>query len=194
MIAAYVIVTVVTTAIAIYAGTVIGAARAEGVPAGAALRYEARLLRREVAAAARAIIRAAAAAARVIVECAAIAGIIVAFIAAMFIPLALIAITLAGVTLAIAGARRDAAARRLDAARRRSAAVTFEQAHAACVLADAGVLPTRTIRRPSRRRPIVRAAAMAAGAAAAAMLLAAPLVSTLAGRDVARAAAAIVRQ
>ena len=152
LVAIMIIASVVSIALALYLGTVIGAARAEGVPACAALRYEARLLRREVAAAARAAIDSGR---RIIVS---------------------------------------RAARRLDAARRRSAAVTFEQALAACVLADAGVLPERAIRRPIRRRPILRAAAMAAGAAAAAMLLAAPLVSTLAGADVRAAAASIVRQ
>lgn len=102
--------------------------------------------------------------------------------------------TIAHLAAYVAHERSIDAARRLDAARRRSAAVTFEQARAACVLADAGVLPERTMRRPSRRRPLVRAAAMAAGAAAAAVLLAAPLVSSLAGADVHRAAHSIVRQ
>lgn len=157
-VAVMIIASVVSIALALYVGTIIGAARADGISASAALRYEARTLRRECAGAIRATIRAVIGAARVIVECAAIAAAIVAIIAAMFVPLALLTITLAGVTMAVVHARRDAAARRLDAARRRSAAVTFEQAHAACVLADAGVLPTRTIRRPIRRRPIVRAA------------------------------------
>lgn len=90
--------------------------------------------------------------------------------------------------------RREDARHRRDAARARSRAITFEQARAACVLADAGILASRPAVRRSRARRPIRLVAATAAAVLAAVLAAAPLVSVLAGSDVARAAASIVRQ